>query len=183
MGMKRSADSFTPYFLVDGYITNTYGENVEKSRRFDDVIDADYWLHFESDWGQFGSAYIETDEWRRDTLFINLDGGENHYVAAPSSRRRNVALRSIVVRNPRSTEPRTRRTRRSQRLTASKSDPTVAAIRHAGSVATLDAWLLKNFIDPADAPDAELLEVIPAEFREEYEKRFEKQRRSNDEQS
>jgi hypothetical protein len=47
---------------------------------------------------------------------------------------------------------------------------------------TLDNWLLWNGIDLDDAPDAELLEIIPAEFQSEYEKRFETTE-DNDEQS
>jgi hypothetical protein len=61
--MERSL-TFNPYFLRDGLIINEYGENVFTSRRFEDVIDADYWLNFVSDDGQFGTAYIETDQSR-----------------------------------------------------------------------------------------------------------------------
>ena len=46
-------------------------------------------------------------------------------------------------------------------------DPTLAAIRAAGINPTLEKWLEWNGV--SDAYDAELLEVLPTEFREEYE--------------
>jgi hypothetical protein len=45
---------------------------------------------------------------------------------------------------------------------------TLAAMTQNGAGLTLDNWLRWNFIDPNDPPDAELLEVIPEEFHEEY---------------
>jgi hypothetical protein len=123
--MERTA--FNPYFLRDGFIINEYGENVFTTRRFDDAIEADYWLNFVSEDGQFGTAYIETGDGRR------------------------------------SNSPRPGRNR---------SDSTVAALRREGAAVTLDNWLVWNGVDLSDAPDAELLEVIPEQFREIYERRF-----------
>ncbi|HZW96104.1 MAG TPA: hypothetical protein VFF64_24375 [Candidatus Eremiobacteraceae bacterium] len=48
-----------------------------------------------------------------------------------------------------------------------KGDPTLAAIRRAGITPTLEKWLEWNWV--TDVYDAELLEVLPVEFREEYE--------------
>jgi|SRR5208282_4222613 len=126
--MERSL-TYNTYFLRDGFITNVYGENVFTTRRFDDAIDADYWLNFVSEDGQFGTAYIETDQ-------------------KPSRQHRN---RSGF-------QP--------------KGDATVSALCKAGAAVTLDNWLVWNGVDPSDAPDAELLEVIPEQFRELYERRF-----------
>lgn len=50
------------------------------------------------------------------------------------------------------------------------SNPTIAVILKYGTEPTLDAWL--DFNGVADVYDAELLEVIPAEFRDEYEDRL-----------
>jgi hypothetical protein len=41
-------------------------------------------------------------------------------------------------------------------------------MEEAGMEWTLDNWLTCNFLDPGDPPDAELLEVIPDIFHEEY---------------
>jgi hypothetical protein len=45
---------------------------------------------------------------------------------------------------------------------------TLAAMKHYGAEIMLDNWLRWNFVDPNDPPDAELLEVIPDIFHEEY---------------
>lgn len=50
------------------------------------------------------------------------------------------------------------------------SDPTIAVMLRYGIEPTLDAWL--DFNGVADVYDAELLEVIPAEFCDEYEDRL-----------
>ena len=47
-----------------------------------------------------------------------------------------------------------------------KGDPTLAAIRAAGINPTLEKWLEWNGVTDVDA---ELLEVLPVELREEYE--------------
>lgn len=49
-------------------------------------------------------------------------------------------------------------------------NPTTAALLAAGIEPTLDAWL--SFNEASDVLDAELLEIIPVEFREEYEDRL-----------
>jgi hypothetical protein len=41
-------------------------------------------------------------------------------------------------------------------------------MKHYGAELTLDNWLRWNFLDPSDPLDAELLEVIPEEFYDEY---------------
>jgi hypothetical protein len=48
------------------------------------------------------------------------------------------------------------------------SNPTLAVMKYYGDQLTLDNWLTLNSIDPGDPPDAELLEVIPDIFHEEY---------------
>ncbi|HTT17964.1 MAG TPA: hypothetical protein VMG82_03400 [Candidatus Sulfotelmatobacter sp.] len=50
------------------------------------------------------------------------------------------------------------------------SNPTITVLLMRGIEPTLDAWLDLN--DVCDVYDAELLEVIPAEFRDEYEDRL-----------
>jgi hypothetical protein len=138
---KTCSLTFNPYFLRDGLIVNEFGENVFTTRRFDDAIDADYWLNFVSDDGRFDTAYIEKDESRGSILSRPL--------ACPHRNR---------------------------------SEATLSALQNGGADVTLDNWLLWNGIDLDDAPDAELLEIIPAEFQSEYEKRFETTE-DNDEQS
>jgi hypothetical protein len=49
-------------------------------------------------------------------------------------------------------------------------NPTISVLLRYGTEPTLDAWLEFNGV--ADVYDAELLEVIPAEFRDEYEDRL-----------
>lgn len=53
-------------------------------------------------------------------------------------------------------------------------DATLAAIRDSGGEETLDNWLRWNLLDPGDSDsyDAELLEIIPDEFQDEYEERL-----------
>jgi hypothetical protein len=54
-----TSTSHNAYWLDgEGRIRNCYNERVFTTRRFDDVIDADYWLTFVSPDGQFGTAYI-----------------------------------------------------------------------------------------------------------------------------
>lgn len=50
------------------------------------------------------------------------------------------------------------------------SNPTISILLRYGIEPTLDAWL--DFNGVSDVYDAELLEVIPAEFRDEYEDRL-----------
>jgi hypothetical protein len=50
------------------------------------------------------------------------------------------------------------------------SSPTNAILLMYGVEPTLDAWLDLNGV--SDVYDAELLEVIPVEFRDEYEERL-----------
>jgi hypothetical protein len=52
------------------------------------------------------------------------------------------------------------------KCTKHKGDPTLAAMRAAGINPTLEKWLEWNGVTDVDA---ELLEIIPTEFREEYE--------------
>jgi hypothetical protein len=44
----------------------------------------------------------------------------------------------------------------------------LAAMKQYGAELTLDTWLRWNLVDPNDPPDAELLEIIPDIFHEEY---------------
>lgn len=81
MGMQASSRTFNPYFLHDGRIVNKRGEKVFTDRTFSDVIEACYWLNFVSLDARFGTPYIEVDESRRNDLFVNRDGPNNHYVA------------------------------------------------------------------------------------------------------
>jgi hypothetical protein len=46
--------------------------------------------------------------------------------------------------------------------------PVLAAMIAAGAELTLENWLSWNLVDPNDPPDAELLEIIPEIFHEEY---------------
>lgn len=50
------------------------------------------------------------------------------------------------------------------------SNPTVSVLLMYGTEPTLDAWLEFNVV--ANVYDAEHLEVIPVEFRDEYEDRL-----------
>ena len=50
------------------------------------------------------------------------------------------------------------------------SNPTIAVLQMHGVEPTLDAWL--DFNGVSDVYDAELLEVIPAEFCDEYNDRL-----------
>lgn len=49
-------------------------------------------------------------------------------------------------------------------------DPILALMREARITASLTQWLLCNFLDPysPEAMDAELLEVLPERFHEEF---------------
>ena len=49
-----------------------------------------------------------------------------------------------------------------------ESSPTLAVMRAARVALTLDNWLSFNGVTDGDEPHPELLEVVPAMFREEY---------------
>jgi hypothetical protein len=51
-----------------------------------------------------------------------------------------------------------------------RHSPTIAALEAAGIEPTLDEWLAFN--EATDTFDAELLDILPVEFRSEYEDRL-----------
>jgi hypothetical protein len=100
MGMQACSRTFNPCFLnPDGHITNVLGEVIWKDQRFDDPVEACYWLSFVSPDAQFGTCYIETDESRRDCVFINCDGPDNHYVTFPRRRDVEAELNRWLLKN------------------------------------------------------------------------------------
>jgi len=57
--MQPCSLSLNAYWLDgEGRIINCYGERVFSDRVWPDEVSADYWLHFVSPDGQFGTAYI-----------------------------------------------------------------------------------------------------------------------------
>jgi hypothetical protein len=61
------------------------------------------------------------------------------------------------------------------RIRRHTDSPTIAAILRSGAEPTLDRWLsMNNVLD--DDYDAEMLEVVPTEFHDEYIERLNLQR-------